>query len=399
MNGTIARARVAIAGSGESRIGRVPGISSLGLHAEAAKAALEDAGIHKSEVDGVLTNGSYYDYHVRPAMAFAEYFGIHSTARFISTNPLGSAAASGLMLQEAAALIISGICETVLVVSADNFLSALGSGGAVGALAANRDKEFEAPYGPILPACFAMVARRYMYETGATSEMLAAVAVNQRAHASRNSRAQVRDEIAIRDVLDSPWVAEPFHRLDCSLISDGGGAVVLTSAERARSLKRPPVYLRGTSSINGDGRDGRMYQSLAQSRDITHLGTERTVPEALAAAGVSREDIDVVCVYDPFTIMPLLHLESAGFAARGKAGELALAGELRVGGRIPINPHGGLLSYCHPGNPGAFFMTTELVRQLRHEAENQVAGAEVGLLLGYGGELAIWPVTVISTVP
>jgi acetyl-CoA acetyltransferase len=393
------RGRVAIAGMGESRIGRVPGISSLGLHAEAARAACEDAGIDKAEIDGVINNGSYYDYHVRPAMAFAEYFGIHSTARFISTNPNGSAAASGQMLHQAAALILAGECEMVLVVSADNFLSALGSAGAVGALAANRDKEFEAPYGPILPACFAMVARRYMYETGATSEMLAAVAVNQREHASRNSRAQMRRPITIEDVLDSELIADPLHKLDCSLISDGGAAVLVTTAERAARMRKPPVYLRGAADVNGDGRPGRMYQALAQSRDVTRLGTERTVPEALAAAGLKREDVDVVACYDPFTIMPLLHLESAGFAERGKAGKLALDGELRVGGKLPVNPHGGLLSYCHPGNPGAFFMVTEMVRQLRGEAENQVEGAEHALVLGYGGELAIWPVTVLSSTP
>jgi acetyl-CoA acetyltransferase len=393
------RGKVAIAGMGESRIGRVPGISSLGLHAEAARAACEDAGIDKAEIDGVINNGSYYDYHVRPAMAFAEYFGIHSTARFISTNPNGSAAASGQMLHQAAALILAGECEMVLVVSADNFLSALGSAGAVGALAANRDKEFEAPYGPILPACFAMVARRYMHETGATSEMLAAVAVNQREHASRNSRAQMRKPIAIEDVLASEMIADPLHKLDCSLISDGGAAVLVTTAERAARMRKPPVYVRGAADVNGDGRAGRMYQALAQSRDVTRLGTERTVPEALAAAGLKREDVDVVACYDPFTIMPLLHLESAGFAERGQAGKLALDGELRVGGKLPVNPHGGLLSYCHPGNPGAFFMVTEMVRQLRGEAENQVQGAEHALVLGYGGELAIWPVTVLSSAP
>lgn len=390
------RGKIAIVGMGESRIGRVPGISSLGLHAEAARAACEDAGIDKAEIDGVINNGSYYDYHVRPAMAFAEYFGIHSTARFISTNPNGSAAASGQMLHQAASLVLAGECEMVLVVSADNFLSALGSGGAVGALASNRDKEFEAPYGPILPACFAMVARRYMYETGATSEMLAAVAVNQREHASRNSRAQMRKPITIADVLASEMIADPLHKLDCSLISDGGGAVLVTTAERAERMKRPPVYLTGAADVNGDGKPGRMYQALAQSRDVTHLGTERSVPEALAAAGVRREDIDVIGCYDPFTVMPLLHLESAGFAERGQAGKLALEGELRVGGKLPINPHGGLLSYCHPGNPGAFFLITEVVRQLRGEAENQVQGAEHALILGYGGELAIWPVSVLS---
>lgn len=392
------RGRVAIVGVGESRIGRVPGISSLGLHAEAARAACADAGIDKAEIDGVINNGSYYDYHVRPAMAFAEYFGIHSTARYISTNPNGSAAASGQMLHEAAALILAGECEMVLVLSADNFLSALGSGGAVGALAANRDKEFEAPYGPILPACFAMVAKRYMYETGATSEMLAAVAVNQRAHAEKNSKAQMRKPLTVEEVLESEMIAEPLHKLDCSLISDGGGALLVTTAQRAARLRKPPVYVRGTADINGDGQPRRMYQALAQSRDVTRLGTERTVPEALAAAGISRADVDVIGCYDPFTIMPLLHLESAGFAERGQAGKLAQAGELRVGGRLPVNPHGGLLSYCHPGNPGAFFMLTEMARQLRGEAENQVAGAEQALILGYGGELAIWPVTVLSNV-
>jgi acetyl-CoA acetyltransferase len=391
------RGRVAIVGVGESRIGRVPGISSLGLHAEAARAACADAGIDKAEIDGVINNGSYHDYHVRPAMAFAEYYGIHSTARFVSTNPNGSAAASGEMLHQAASLVIAGECEMVLVVSADNFLSALGGGGAVGALAANRDKEFEAPYGPILPACFALVARRYQHETGATAEMLAAVAVNQRAHAARNSRAQMRRPITIEEVLASEMIADPLHKLDCSLISDGGGALLVTSAERAARMRRPPVHVRGAASIHGDGRPGRMYQALAQSRDVTRLGTERTVPEALAAAGIAREDVDVIGCYDPFTIMPLLHLESAGFAERGQAGRLALNGDLRVGGRLPVNPHGGLLAYCHPGNPGAIFMLTEMVRQLRHEAENQVEGAEHALVLGYGGELAIWPVTVLSS--
>lgn len=393
------RGKVAIVGWGESRIGRVPGISSLGLHAEAARAACQDAGIDKAEIDGVLNNGSYYDYHVRPAMAFAEYFGIHSSARFISTNPNGSAAASGQMLHQAASLILAGECEMVLVLSADNFLSALGSGGAVVALAANRDKEFEAPYGPILPACFALIARRYMYETGATSEMLAAVAVNQREHARCNSKAQMRAPVSIEEVLASELIAEPLHKLDCSIISDGGAAVLVTSAERARRMRRPPVYLRGAADVNGDGRPGRMYQALAQSRDVTRLGTERTVPEALRVAGLAREDIDVIGCYDPFTIMPLLHLESAGFAERGQAGRLALNGDLRVGARLPINPHGGLLSYCHPGNPGAFFMVTEMVRQLRHEAENQVPGVEHALVLGYGGELAIWPVSVLSNAP
>src|SRR5262249_9202282 len=173
------------------------------------------------------------------------------------------------------------------------------------------------------------------------------------------------------------------------LISDGGGALLITTVERARALKRPPVYLRGAADVNGDGRAGRMYQALAQSRDITRFGTEKTVPEALEAAGIAREDIDVIGCYDPSSPVPLVHLESAGFAERGQAGRMALNGDLRVGGRLPINPHGGLMSYCHPGNPGAIFMLTEIVRQLRHEAENQVAGAEHAVILAYGGELAI----------
>jgi acetyl-CoA acetyltransferase len=389
------RGHVAVVGVGESELGSIPGKSSLALHAEAARAALRDAGIAKEEVDGVLTNDSYHDYHVRHAMAFAEYFGIPSSATMITTMPLGSAAAGGLFLHEAAALILSGRCQTVLAVTADNFLSALGRGGAVRALAGNRDKGFEAPYGPLLPACFALVARRYMYETGTTSEQLAHVAVTMREHARRNPAAHMREPITVEDVLASPMIADPLHRLDCSVVSDGGAALVITSAERAKALRKPPVYLLGAANCHGDG-SGRLYSALAQSRDLTRTGTARSAPEALSQAGLTHADVDVVSCYDPFSVMPLVLLESAGFFPRGTAGGAAAEGALRVGGQLPVNPHGGLLSYCHPGNPGGMFMLTEMVRQLRHEAANQVPSAEIGIVLGYGGEFAIWPVTVLG---
>jgi acetyl-CoA acetyltransferase len=387
--------QVAIVGIGESEIGRVPQQSSMALHAAAARAALADAGIGKDDVDAVLTNESYHDYHVRHAMAFAEYFGIPSAASLVLSMPLGSAAVTGLFLHEAAALIQSGRCEVVLAVSADNFLSALGWKGAVAALAANREKEFEAPYGPLLPACFALVARRYMYETGTTIEQLSEVSVTMRAHASRNTRAQMREPITVADVLASPMIADPLRRLHCALVSDGGAAVVVMSMDRARELRADPIAILGTGNVHGDG-TGRLYSSLAQTRDLTRSGTGTSMQAALAQAGLQHSDVDVAGVYDPFAVMPLLLLESAGFFARGQAGKAAADGELHVGGRLPINPHGGLLSYCHPGNPGGFFMVTELVRQLRHAAENQVADAGVAALIGYGGEFAIWPSTILA---
>ena len=387
-----------IVGVGEtSEVGEVPGKSSLMLHAEAAKAALEDAGLEKHEVDGVFTNDSYVDYHVRHAMAFAEYFGIASSAKLISTIGLGSAAASGLFVHHAAAAIRAGQCDVVLAVSADDLLSGLRRGGAVSALAGNRDKEFEVPYGPILPASFAMVAMRHMYEYGTAPEQLAAVPVTMRHHASLNPRAHMRTPITVEDVLSSPMIAAPLTRLMCSLVSDGGGAFVVTTRERAADLRGPAIEILGAGLTYGTGDDPRVSDSLSQARDLLQIGTRRAVEMAMSQAGVRHADIDVAFVYDPFAILPILLLESAGFCEHGAAGTFFAEGRARLGGDLPVNPHGGLLSYAHPGNPGGILMFTEAVRQLRGQSgDRQVADAEVAIVIGFGGQMGIWPATILG---
>jgi acetyl-CoA acetyltransferase len=388
-----------IVGVGESSaVGAVPGKSSLLLHAEAAAAALADAGLTKEDVDGVLTNESYLDYHVRHSMAFAEYFGISTGARMITSIPLGSGASSGLFLHYAANAIRAGQCETVLAVSADNLLSGLARSGAVKALADNRDKEFEAPYAPILPACFALVAQRHMYEHGTTPEQLASVAVTMRRHASVNPRAHKRDPITVDDVLSSRMIASPFNLLMCSLVSDGGAAVVVTTRERAADLDRPPIEILAEEIAYGTGEKGVLHNSLSQAPDLIRIGTRVAAADALAKAGLRHGDIDLLMTYDCFAIMPILFVEAAGFVAEGEGGPFFEEGRAGPGGDLPVNTHGGMMSYAHPGNPGGFFMFPELVRQLRGECgERQVSGAEVAMVTGYGGQMAFWPVTILGT--
>lgn len=373
------------------------GKSSLHLHAEAALDAVRDAGLRKEDIDGVFTNESYLDYHVRHAMAFAEYFGISATARMITSIPLGSGASSGLFIQHAARAIMAGQCDTVLAVSADNFYTGLQRTGAVQALADNRDKEFEAPYGPTLPACFALVAQRHMYEYGTTAEQLASVAVSMRAHAATTGRAHKQKPITVAEVLASKPVASPFTLLMCSLVSDGGAAVILTTRERAEQLGRPYVDILGMSLAYGSSESDRVHNSLSHTRDILDIGTRRSAAAAMSQAGVTHADIDILMTYDCFAIMPILFLEAAGFCEPGEGGAFFESGQTLPGGTLPINTHGGMMSYAHPGNPGGLFMFVELVRQLRGDlGARQVSGAEVGMVTGYGGQMAFWPTTVLG---
>jgi len=387
-----------IVGVGESAVvGVVPDKSSLMLHAEAAAAAVADSGLKKEDIDGVLTNDSYLDYHVRHAMSFAEYFGISTSARMVTTIPLGSGASSGLFIRYAAQALRAGDCEAVLAVSADNFLSGLKRSGAVQALANNRDKEFEAPYGPILPACFGLVAQRHMHKYGTTPEQLGSVAVTMRHHASLNPRAHVRTPITVEDVLASPPIASPFTMLMCSLVSDGGAAVVVTTRERAMDLGQPMVDVLGMGLTFGSEGDARVHSSLSQARSLENIGTRESATEALGMAGVGHDDIDFLMVYDCFAIMPILFVEAAGFCAPGEGGTFFAEGKATLGQNLPVNPHGGMMSYAHPGNPGGLFMFVEAVRQLRGTASGrQVDGAEVAMVTGYGGQMSMWPVTILG---
>jgi acetyl-CoA acetyltransferase len=373
-----------IVGVGETPFGNLAGRTSMELHGMAAKAALEDSGLAKKDIDGVLTCGSFVDNYLPHSFVLCEYLGIEPNySAFLQTG--GASATS--MVVEAAAVIEAGMAETVLVVTADNLLSGLSQMGAV-----NRDgavkkmasqaahPDFEAPFGPTVPALYAMLARRHMHQYGTSSEHLAKLAVLQREHALLHPNATATATITVDDVLNSRLVAAPLHLLDCAVVSDGGGALIVTTLERSEDAKTHPVKLLGAGA-------GAGHEHVTRMPDMTTVtGAVNSGRLALAQAGVTHADLDVLEIYDPFTIALLMFLEDLGFCGKGEAGELIDSGALNLGGAWPLNTNGGLLSYAHAGVSGGIIQPIEAVRQLRHEAgARQVAGAELALVHGNGG--------------
>jgi acetyl-CoA acetyltransferase len=250
--------------------------------------------------------------------------------------------------------------------------------------------QFECSWGNVLAGGYALAAHRHMYEYGTTSEQLAEIAVGVREFATLNPSAQYRDPITVDDVLSSRMIADPLHKLDCCVISDGGGAFLMTTRERARDLPKPPVFVLGAAAA-------QTHWTISQMPDFTVTAAAQCGPEALARAGVRPEDVDTLQLYDSFTITVLMLLEDLGFCKKGEGGAYVETGELRRGGRRPLNTDGGGLSACHPGMRG-IFLINEAVRQLRGEAgEAQVPGARVALACGSGGYLSCIGTVVLGT--
>ncbi len=373
------RGKVAIVGAADTEVGKVPGLSATELCIDAALRALDDAGIGKHQIDGLVTCNSMTEPHMYMAEVLAEYLQIFP--RYcISTSAGGGTTYSSLF--NAATAIACGVCDTVLICLADRLRSGLSREQAMQTQSSTGHREFEIPYGPTVPAYYALIARAHMDAYGTTPEQLAAVAVHARQHAVRNPAAQMRDPITIDDVLNSRMIADPLHLLDCSLVSDGGAAVILTSAERAGDFPHHPVYILGAG-------EGHSHEHISQARSLTTSAAVASGRSAFEMAGLSPADIDVAGIYDCFTPVVLIELEDLGFCAKGEAGAFVAAGETALGGSLPMNTHGGLLSHCHPGNPGAMFALTEAVTQLRHgAAERQVKAAEVALVHAQGGVMS-----------
>jgi len=384
------KGQVAIVGVGETPVGKVPGRSALWFNAEATRLALEDAGIDKSQVDGLVTAPSFVAPFARMSVAVSEYLGIRPT--FSNTlNVSGATAAASVSV--AAAAIHAGLADTVVVCCGDNMLSGLTRDLAVKALVESRDPQYEAPFGLLVATTFALTAQRHMAEYGTTPEQLARVAVVTRAHALRKPGAQMTTPITVADVLASKPITTPYHMLDCALVSDGGAALVLTAAERARDLRRKPVYLLG-------GGESYTQEHIFCAESLTTTGAAISSRRAYAMAGVGPGDMDVAGVYDCFTGTVIMMLEDLGFCKKGEGGPFVEAGEITWGGRIPINTHGGMLSYAHPGLPGGYFHIVEMVRQLRGKAgARQVAGAELALCHSLGGGFATNATIVLGTEP
>lgn len=356
---------VAIAGVAESDLG-ITGKSILHLQAQAIAGALADAGLSLKDVDGLATAGAS-----RFSTAqVAEYLGIQP-AWTDSTFAGGSA--FEMYVARAAQAIEAGQCRTVLISYGSNQRSAR-SRSLAGVIEEHTPQaRFETPYGPLYPiSYYAMAAQRYLHEYKATREDLAEVAVAAREWARLNPKAFRRDPLTVADVLAAPMISSPLTAADCCLVTDGGGAVLMTSLERARDLRRDPVVVLGYG-------EATTHDGMAAADDLLKPGSIVSGRRAFAMAGLTPGDVDVAQLYDSFTITVLLTLEGLGFCGPGEAGEFVRTRAL------PYNTNGGGLSYCHPGMYGLLLLV-EAVRQLRGECgPRQVAGAEIALAHGTGG--------------
>jgi acetyl-CoA acetyltransferase len=368
-----------ITGAFDTAVGELPGSSCMGLHAQAALGAVADAGLPLADIDGVLCAYSFTEPHLMLASVFCEYLGIHPG--YCAAIQAGGASAC-IMVMQAAALVASGQCRHVLVVTGDNRLTGMSRDGAVAALAEVGHPQFERPFGISVPASYALVARRYMHETGTTPEQLAAIAVEHRRHAGRHPKAHKRDPITVEQVLASREIASPLRLLDCCLISDGGAALVVSSREAARDTRGQPVEILGAGQ-------GHTHEHIIAAPSLTDFGCKASSQVAFGRAGVTAADIDVAQIYDSFTITLAVELESIGFFEPGEAGYAAARGDLGLGGRLPCNTHGGLLSYGHSGAAGGMFHAVEAVHQLRGRADaRQVPDAKLAFVHGDGGILS-----------
>ncbi|HXK33904.1 MAG TPA: acetyl-CoA acetyltransferase [Dehalococcoidia bacterium] len=363
------RMATAIVGAAETdELGKLPGKSALQLHAEAAMNALADCGLTKDDIDGVACAG------LSPVQT-AEYLGI--TPTWVDGTGVGGCSFM-LHVRHASAAIKAGLCKTVLITHGESGRSRVGMGGwsrspqMIGA-------QFEEPYGVAgAPTRFTIPALRHMHEYGTTHEQLASVAVATRKWAEKNPRAMMRDPITIDDVLNSRMIAYPFHILECCLVTDGGGALVVVSAERAKDFPKKPVYVLGTG-------ESTEHSMISMMHDFTEARAFKVSGElAFNEAKISRKDIDHAMFYDAFAHTPMYALEALGFVGKGESGPFFEEMRTAPGGEFPLNTNGGGLSYTHTGMYGMFAIQ-ESVRQLRGEAAAQLDDVRISIAHGVGG--------------
>src|SRR5216684_3568109 len=379
---------IAIVGAAETtEMGRIPGLSQIGLHADAALNALKDCGLKPSDIDGVATAGE-------TPTTIAHYLGI--TPKWVDGTAVGGCSFM-IHVRHAAAALESGLCKTVLITHGESGRSGIARSRPAtspGSLAG----QFEAPYGPMgPPTLFTIPVLRYMKTYGLTHEQLAMVAVVQREWAAKNPRATFRDPITVEDVLSSRMIAYPFRLLQCCLVTDGGGALILTTADRAKDFPTKPVYLLGT----GESVETPM---VSQMEDFTSSRAFRVAgAKAFAEAGVTHNDVDHLIIYDApcslpgasFAHLPIYGLEDLGFVPRGEAGAFIAGHNTGPGGKLPLNTNGGGLSYMHSGMYGMYALQ-ESVRQMRGVAPAQIPGAKISVCHGVGGMFAASGTIIMS---
>jgi acetyl-CoA acetyltransferase len=376
----VTRGSVAIVGAAESDLGAVAALMSpIDLMAQGIHRALEDAGLTLADVDGLFCATTQAR---TSAMSLVEYLGLPNA--YTDSTIVGGSSFE-VHVAHAHAALEAGLCSVAVV--------AYGSTQRTVGRRASSAREFnpyETPYKPFLPAtAYAMAANRHMHEYGTTREQMAAVAVAAREWALLNPAAWEKKKLTIADVLNARPISDPFTVRDICLVTDGGGAIVLVKADRARALKHTPVYVLGSGqSIT--------HASITSMPVLTHTGAVASGAQAYRAAGVKASEVTVVALYDAFTINTILFLEDLGFCPKGEGGRFVEGGRIAPNGSLAVNTNGGGLSYCHPGMYGLFLLI-EAVRQLRGQCgQRQVAGADVALVHGNGGVLSAQATTILG---
>ncbi len=374
------RGKTAVVGVGLGGLGEAPGRLPLEILSEAVYNALADAGLKLQDVDGLFTGSAY---HYLPSLSVAEYLGIQP--RFSDGSMIGGSSFVAHMLNAALALD-AGLCDVALIAYGSNQRTA---GGRLVSMA--EKQRFEASYKPRYPTTgYALSASRHMHQYGTTREDLAAVAVAARQWARMNPLAFSRDPLTIEDVLASRMICDPLTKLDCCLVTDGGAAAIMVRADRAKDLPKPPVYLLGCAMAH-------WHRQISEMPDLTVTAATDSSKRAYAMAGLGPADVDVVELYDAFTINTILFLEDLGFCPKGEGGRFVSDKGIGPGGALPVNTNGGGLSFCHPGMYGLFTMV-EAVEQLRGQAgERQIANAEVAIAHGNGGTLSSQVTSLLGT--
>jgi acetyl-CoA acetyltransferase len=365
------RGRTAVVGIGTAGCGEAPGRSAIELLAEASLAALADAGLPLSAVDGLFCATLN---HAFPTLSVTEYLGIRP--RYADGTNIGGSSFEAHLLHAALALD-AGLCDVALICYGSNQRSA---GGKLHSM--SEPQIHEAPYRPRMPVtAYALAANRHMHQFGTTREQLAEVAVAARGWANLNPAAFARGPLSIADVLASRMVSDPLTVLDCCLVTDGGAACVMTRADMARDRPRPPAYLLSAAGA-------QWHRTISTMPDLTVTAASESGPRAFAMARAKPADCDLLMLYDAFTINTILFLEDLGFCPKGEGGRFVAEGHVAPGGDLAVNTNGGGLSCVHPGMYG-LFLIVEAVTQLRRQAgARQVAECDLALVHGNGGTLS-----------
>ncbi|WP_423195548.1 MULTISPECIES: thiolase [unclassified Cupriavidus] len=379
------RGATAIVGVGQAGMGAAHGFTEMEILAQAAARAVADAGMTMADIDGLCTCSASATMWGMPV---AEYLGIRPT--FLDSTMLGGSSFVAHLLPAMHALA-AGECNAVLVCYGSTQRTGAVDRAAVTKMRQVLDPQpYETPYQPMQPiSAYALAAARHMAQFGTTRAQLAEVAVAARAWAQLNPEAYSRDPLTVEDVLASRMICDPLTIRDCCLLTDGAGAFVLVRADRARDTPHAPAYVLGNATAV-------WHRQISSMHDLTVTAATESGTRAYAMAGVGKDDIDLLCLYDAFTINTILFLEDLGFCPKGEGGRFVAGGNIAPGGSLPVNTNGGGLSFGHPGMYGVF-LVIEAVRQLRGEAGARQQRAELALVHGNGATLSSQSTAILGT--